>query len=113
MKLRFHFFVGLLAMVGLFAQLSMLHAQSSERVLTLGGNGNYLELPAELFQGLNVATLECRVKWHSFAGNEHVFEFDAAKRVKVGNQVGQPDLEFVAAAPPATTPPNAQPPVTQ
>ncbi len=80
-----------------------------EKVLTLAGNGNYLELPAELFQGLNVATLECRVKWHSFAGNEHVFEFDAAKRVKVGNRLGQSDLEFVAAAPPATTPPNARP----
>ncbi len=83
-----------------------------EKVLTLAGNGNYLELPAELFQGLNVATLECRVKWHSFAGNEHVFEFDAAKRVKVGNRVGQPDLEFMAAAPPTDAPPNPQPPST-
>src|SRR5712671_5576065 len=82
-------------------------------VLTLSGNGNYLELPPEPFSRLDEATLECWVKWHTFAGNEHVFEFDAAKRVKVGNRLGQSDLEFVAAAPPATTPPNAQPPVTR
>src|SRR5215831_5222393 len=44
--------------------------------LALTGNSNYLQLPAELFQGLNVATLECRVKWHTFTGNQHVFEFD-------------------------------------
>ena len=53
----------------------------TNRVLELGGNGNYLELPAELFQDLAEATLECRVKWHSFTGNQHVFEFDAEKRV--------------------------------
>src|SRR5437016_7652976 len=40
-------------------------------VLTLSGKGNYLELPAELFIGLNEATLECWVKWHSFTANEH------------------------------------------
>jgi len=62
-------------------------------VLTLSGNGNYLELPPEPFSRLDEATLECWVKWHTFAGNEHVFEFDAAKRIKVGNRVGQPDLE--------------------
>src|ERR1041384_2139882 len=58
-------------------------------VLTLTGNDNYLELPAAVFRGLNVATLECWVKWHTFTGNQHVFEFDAAKRVKVGNAAGQ------------------------
>jgi len=79
-------------------------------VLTLSGNGNYLELPPEPFSRLDEATLECWVKWHTFAGNEHVFEFDAAKRVKVGNRLGQADLEFVAAAPPANAPPNPQPP---
>src|ERR1051326_4373059 len=78
-------------------------------VLTLTGNGNYLKLPAELFQGLNVATLECWVKWHTFTGNQHVFEFDAAKRVKVGNRAGQPDLDFWAAVPETPTPTNTQP----
>src|SRR6266550_3494789 len=82
----------------------------SGNVLTLGGNGNYLELPAAPFQGLETATLECWVKWRSFTGNQHVFEFDAAKRVKVGNRVGQADLEFQAAGPPANAPSNAQPP---
>lgn len=71
---------------------------SSGNVLKLSGSGNYLELPAALFEGLNTATLECRVKWHTFEGNQHVFEFDAAKRVKVGNPSGQPNLEFFAAA---------------
>src|SRR5262249_49603691 len=63
------------------------------------GNGNYLELPPSLFTGLNEATLECRVKWHTFDGNQHVFEFDAAKRVKVGNLAGTADLSFQAAVP--------------
>src|ERR1043166_3076190 len=88
------------------AGASLASPLGSGNVLALGGNGNYLELPAGLFQGLNTATLECWVKWHTFTGNQHVFEFDAAKRVKVGNRVGQADLEFVAAAPPA----NAQAP---
>src|SRR5882724_2489054 len=69
-----------------------------ENALTLTGNGNYLELPEEVFQGLKEATLECWVKWRTFKGNEHVFEFDAAKRVKVGNKTGTPDLESQAAS---------------
>src|SRR6266550_3192505 len=81
----------------------------SGNVLTLTGNGNYLDLPAEPFEGLTVATLECWVKWHTFARNEHVFEFDAAKRVKVGNVAKKPDLEFIAAASAASTQTNAQP----
>jgi hypothetical protein len=74
-----------------------LAAAPTSRVLTLSGNGNYLELPLEPFKGLKAATLECWVQWHSFAGNEHVFEFDATKRVKVGNKGGTADLEFLAA----------------
>ena len=80
------------------------------RVLTLGGNGNYLELPSEMFQRLNAATFECRVRWESFAGNEHVFEFDAAKRVKVGNRAGSADLELLAAPLAPSAPAVAQPP---
>jgi hypothetical protein len=63
-------------------------------VLTLDGGGNYLDLPAAPFENLSEATLECWVKWHTFDRNEHVFEFDAAKRVKIGNDSGKPDLEF-------------------
>src|SRR5262249_13072972 len=75
----------------------------------LSGGGNYLDLPSEPFQGLTVSTFECWVKWDTFAGNQHVFEFDAAKRVKVGNGWNQPDLEFRAAAPELTTRTTAQP----
>src|SRR5262245_17147678 len=81
---------------------------TTSKVLALNGTRNYLDLPREACRGLNVATLECRVKWHTFAGNEHVFEFDAAKRVKVGNRANQPDVEFIAAGPPAAAQP--QPP---
>src|SRR5215471_16919667 len=69
----------------------------SGNVLKLSRNGNYLQLPDQLLRGLNTATLECWVKWDAFNGNQHVFEFDAAKRVKVGNDAGKPDLQFYAA----------------
>ena len=82
-------------------------------VLTLTGNGNYLELPPSLFAGLNEATLDCGVKWHTFEGNHHFFEFDAAKRVKVGNAVDKPDLHFYASIQAAPTQTNAQPTSTQ
>src|SRR4029453_16126517 len=79
-------------------------AAGDDRVLTLAGNGDYLELPSQLFRGLNEATFECWVKWKSFKTNEHVFEFDAAKRVKVGNKTGTADLELIAAVPDSAAP---------
>ncbi len=85
-------------------------AAAEPRVLTLGGGGNYLELPADMFQGLNAATFECWVKWESFKANEHVFEFDAAKRVKVGNKPGAADLQLQAASPDPIAPPAADAP---
>jgi hypothetical protein len=85
-------------------------ADVEERVLRLSGNGNYLELPSKPFQNLNEATFECWVKWQSFKTNEHVFEFDAAKRVKVGNKAGTADLEFTAAVPDSAAPAAAQSP---
>src|SRR4030095_6924698 len=81
------------------------------RLLTLSGNGDYLELPSEIFQGLSAATFECWVKWRTFKGNEHVFEFDAAKRVKVGNKVGTADLELQAASLASSASPGAQLPI--
>ena len=66
MKFRFASWFGLLAGVGLFAQLATLHAQPStlnsqpasiNHVLDLDGNGSYVELPPHIFDELTEATV--------------------------------------------------------
>src|SRR4051794_14892132 len=76
-KLRFDFFVGLLAGVGLLAQIQTLHAQPAiaDRVLELDGDGSYVELPGNLLANLKEVTVEGWVNWASFRNASRFFDF--------------------------------------
>ncbi len=67
----------------LLSHPSPLHAQPTpppNRVLELDGRKSYVELPANLFQNLTQATVECWVRFEEFVNNSRVFDFG------VGNQ---------------------------
>jgi len=53
----------------LFAQVCPLFAQpaATNHVLELDGNGSYVELPPNIFNNFDEATVEAWVKWRSFA----------------------------------------------
>ena len=67
------------------------------KALELKNGGNYLTLPHGLFQDLPAATVECWARWDTFNEQAHVWEFDAAKRIKVVNDSKTPDLGLWAA----------------
>src|SRR5262245_22435760 len=71
MQLRFGKLAGLLVAVGLLLQLATLHAQpaATSRVLDLDGKTGYVELPPNILNNLDEATVEAWVKWRSFPGN--------------------------------------------
>ena len=48
---------------------------TGNRSLNLNGEGSYFELPANAFNNLNEATIECWVKWDSFQNSSRVFDF--------------------------------------
>ncbi len=58
--------------VGLFYLLSPLHAQpaATNRVLDLDGKDSYVELPPNIFNDLDEATVEAWVRWRSFPTTE-------------------------------------------
>ena len=67
MKLPFASLLGLLAGVGLFAQLALIHAQpaipaATNHILELDGRGGYVELPPNIFNDLDEATVEAWVR---------------------------------------------------
>ena len=50
-------------------------AATTNQVLQLDGNDSYVELPPDLFNDLEEATVEGWVRWESFRDNSHFFEF--------------------------------------
>jgi PAS domain S-box-containing protein len=83
MKLSYALSVGLLAGVGLLAQLEVVHAQPAapalvNHVLELDGTGGYVELPPNIFNHLDAATIEGWVRWDDLSGAEkRVFNYGA------------------------------------
>jgi signal transduction histidine kinase/CheY-like chemotaxis protein/ligand-binding sensor domain-containing protein len=67
------------------------------KAIELKKGGNYLSLPRALFENLPAATVECWARWDTFDDQAHVWEFDAASRIKLVNSSKTPDLELVAA----------------
>ena len=72
--------------------------ETFSKALVLGGGGSYLQLPPALFRNLGTATVECWAYWDTLNEQGHVFEFDAAQRIKVVNNSRTPNLEIVAAS---------------
>lgn len=70
-------------------------ATVTNRVLKLDGQGSYLELPQNIFQGLTQSTIEVWAKWKELAWYSRVFEFGAGyQSVSLFNQMTNSDLRF-------------------
>src|ERR1041385_5342553 len=70
MMMRFSSIIGWLATIGLLVHGAVLHAQPTERsnrVLDLDGNDSYVELPQNIFNDLENATIEAWVKFNTDA----------------------------------------------
>src|SRR5881394_3954706 len=85
--------------VGLSYLLSPLHAQPSatNRVLELDGTGGYVELPPNVFNDLEEATVEAWVRWDDFSGeSKRVFNYgDARRDFSITSRDAAPSLWFV------------------
>ena len=65
------------------------------RVLELGGDGDHVQLPTNIFNNLEEATVECWVKWKRFAYFSQPFGFGKATQMMAVNNCQQsPDLQF-------------------
>ena len=58
-------------------------AVAQNRVLQLDGDGDYVELPPNIFNDLDEATIEGWVKWESFGTFSRFFEFGKRERAMV------------------------------
>jgi signal transduction histidine kinase/ligand-binding sensor domain-containing protein/CheY-like chemotaxis protein len=89
--------IGLL--VALFGLGSLLHGQSAatNRVLELDGTGGYVELPPNIFNDLDEATVEAWVRWDDFSGEpQRVFNYgDARRDITISSTLSGPGLWFV------------------
>jgi len=88
--------------VFLLAHPSPLHSQPAaptNRVLQLDGRRSYVELPANLFQNLTQATVECWVRWEEFVNDSRVFDFGAGTRQIYLSTDGTPRLKHLLADP--------------
>lgn len=56
--------------VSLFAQAAKSQEASPNRVLDLDGSGSYVELPPNILNNLDEATVEAWVKWRSLPPNQ-------------------------------------------
>jgi signal transduction histidine kinase/ligand-binding sensor domain-containing protein/DNA-binding NarL/FixJ family response regulator len=82
----------------LLANVKFLEAQPVmpvNRVLELDGNGSYVELPANMFNDLEEATVEAWVKWGSFRSMSRLFDFgEAHQDMDIQNHGKDPSLCF-------------------
>ena len=102
----------------LFLSVVSLHAQpaantpprpsriepTSNRVLELDGTGGYVELPPNIFNDLDEATVEAWVRWDDFSGNgKRMFNYgDATRDMSLYSGYGSTGLTFVVAGPAGT-----------
>jgi len=101
MNFRLTSFVGLLAGVGLLAQLTVARAQPAvptapNHVLELDGTNSYVQLPPHIFDDLTEATVELWVKWDRFApGDALAFCFgEEGQSMFMGNPGPSTRLKF-------------------
>ncbi len=70
-------------------------ASAQNRVLELDGNGSYVELPPNIFNDLDEATVECWVKWERFHHWSRVFDFgEKVRSMNLTLAADVPDLAF-------------------
>ncbi len=71
------------------------------RVLELDGTGGYVELPPNIFNDLDEATVEAWVRWDDFSGTgKRLFNYgDAARDMSLYSGYGWTRLTFVVATP--------------
>jgi signal transduction histidine kinase/ligand-binding sensor domain-containing protein/DNA-binding response OmpR family regulator len=98
MKMRLRLMFGLVANLGLLAQLTTLHAQpasNTNRVLDLDGTGSYVELPPGICDGLTAVTVEAWIRWEAFGpGDALAFCFgDQDQALFIGNDKDSPSLK--------------------
>jgi hypothetical protein len=69
----------------------------TNRVLELDGTGGYVELPPNIFNDLEEATVEAWVRWDDFSGeSKRVFNYgDARRDFSITSQQALPSLWFV------------------
>ena len=82
-KRRRGVFANLGLIVALFSHFAALRAQPSatNQVLELDGNGSYVELPLNILNDLEEATVEAWVRWYDFSGTfKRVFNYGGARR---------------------------------
>jgi PAS domain S-box-containing protein len=108
-RLPFASFWGLLAGVGLLSRLATLHAQPpalafTNHVLELDGRGGYVELPPNIFNDLDEATVEAWVRWDDFSGTgKRMFNYGEALRdVSIFSGYDQTTMQFIVADPTGT-----------
>jgi hypothetical protein len=72
-------------------------AVRSSKVLELDGNGSYVELPPDIFNNLEEATVEGWVKWETLASRDSMFFCSGAvyEAMYIGNYNNPPTLRFV------------------
>src|SRR3989454_6853233 len=97
--------LSLIALV--LSQSFTLHAQptATNRVLELDGEGSYVELPPNIFNDLDEATVEAWVRWDDFSGpGKRVFNYgDALRDMSLLSGYGSSALRFVVADPTGTS----------
>lgn len=72
-------------------------AFTQNRVLELDGRDDYVELPSNIFNNLDEATIECWVKWKRFGYFSQPFGFGSGKKwqvMAINNGVNNRDLQF-------------------
>ncbi|MDA1278292.1 MAG: LamG domain-containing protein, partial [Verrucomicrobia bacterium] len=87
-------FVALSQTPELFAQAASANSpRIPNRVLSLDGDGDYVELPAGAFTNLESATIEAWAKWDGFQTHSRVFDFVLKNRlINVQNRNTDPTL---------------------
>jgi len=76
-----------------------LTASAQNQVLQLDGDGDYVQLPADIFNDLANATVEGWVKWDRFEGYSQPFGFGSTSKLPwrvmvVNNENNHPNLQF-------------------
>lgn len=106
MKSPFALSAGMLAGVGLLTQLAVVHAQPAapaftNHVLELDGTGGCVELPPNIFNDLDEATVEAWVRWDDFSGSfKRVFNYgDALRDLSTTSGNGTTSAGFVVVEP--------------
>src|SRR5438552_5670199 len=81
----------------LLVLLALGNANAQNKVLSLDGTGGYVELPPNIFNDLEEATIEAWVRWDDFSGApQRVFNYgDARRDFTIGSTDSRPTLWFV------------------